>query len=74
MDRKFGTLNEEDLEELLANKDSKSTKQQTKKAVRLLREFLISRTEDPNFENYSAEQLDNSLYNLVQCSKRNTAP
>ena len=59
--KRFGELNEEGLDILIDNKDSKNTKSVIRKSVNIFREYLIETGKDPQFEDYESENLAQEL-------------
>ena len=49
--KRFASRTEEEIENLIRNKDSSSTKKATKQAVKILREFCSEKEIPTNFEN-----------------------
>ena len=61
---RFAALNSEEKDAVLDNINAKNTKRQTHTAVKLFREYLTEKNMDLDFENYSLEQLDQTLSNF----------
>ncbi|CAB4003505.1 Hypothetical predicted protein, partial [Paramuricea clavata] len=58
---RFASKNDVDIESMLADKDSKSTKKATKQAVKILREYCAEKELPTEFENINKVELDNLL-------------
>ena len=61
---RFAALNSEEKDAVLDNINAKDTKRQTHTAVKLFRGYLTEKNMDLDFENYSLEQLDQTLSNF----------
>ena len=58
---RFVSLNEDDINKLVSEKDSKNTVRVIKRSVQLFREFLSEKKISPNFEELSPEDLNSHL-------------
>ena len=58
---RFVSLNEDDINKLVSEKDSKNTVRVIKRSVQLFREFLLEKKISPNFEELSPEDLNSHL-------------
>ena len=62
---------ENDLNELLENKESSNTKKATKSAANVFRNYCTERGEESNFESFSTEELANTLkYFYAEATKK----
>ncbi|KAH3790380.1 hypothetical protein DPMN_168579 [Dreissena polymorpha] len=68
---RFANLTDEDLKEILENKDSKSTHCATKYAVTMLREYLKQMDYPEDFEHAKKEVLSGvRIDKILRCTKR----
>ena len=63
---RFVSLNEDDINKLVSEKDSKNTVRVIKRSVQLFREFLLEERISLNFEELSPEDLNSHLKFLLQ--------
>ena len=61
MASRFGNLNDDDIEEIIKNKDKKNTKKVVEKSVQVLRSYLQEKNMPDDFENLPEDELDNVL-------------
>lgn len=59
--RKFVSLSDGDIKDLMINADAKNTRKQTEQAVKCFREYLTENGLDTDFEQYDVETLDRTL-------------
>jgi hypothetical protein len=62
---RFAALNEQKISNLLDNVETKNTKRQNNRAVKLFRQYLLEKKLDPEFETYSYEDLDSALSRIL---------
>ncbi|VDH99721.1 Hypothetical predicted protein, partial [Mytilus galloprovincialis] len=58
---RFAELDDEEMELILDDANSKGTKKMTKYGVKIFKQWLADRNKDVNFENFSTEMLNTSL-------------
>ena len=69
---RFSCRSDIDIDKLMEEKDSKSTKSSTKHAVRIIREFCVEKGLQTEFENLSKTELNDLLKSFTQMHGKKT--
>ena len=68
--KRFASRTEEDIEKLLDEKESKSTKNSTKLAVKILRDFCLGKGVSADFEELSKPELNQLVKTVLRKCKK----
>ena len=69
-ERRFGSTTEEEIEKLLDEKESKSTKNSTKQALTILKHFCLEKGVSADFEELSSPELNQLLKNFYANARK----